>query len=159
MRFSLGSWTCKWGKWVWLKSKQEGPTAGFGPCFHLPGFHFGTGFLSHSQMACLVVIPYLTRQKVSESTCDYPSYLLMAEPHALVLRICSWRVGNLCRLCHSPRLQAQLLLHSAAVSAPFWISPGYNCPRFKNGSSSVSSLYVMKLPQLLFHTSAVSTIL
>ena len=24
--------------------------AGFGPCFHLPGFHFGTGFLSHSQM-------------------------------------------------------------------------------------------------------------
>ena len=20
--------------------------AGFGPCFHLPGFHFGTGFLS-----------------------------------------------------------------------------------------------------------------
>ena len=77
-------------------------------------------FLSHSQMACLVVIPYFTRQKVSESTCDYPSYLLMAEPHALVLRICSWRVGNLRRLCHnSPRLQAQLLLHSAAVSAPF----------------------------------------
>ena len=25
--------------------------AGFGPCFHLPGFHFGRGFLSHSQMA------------------------------------------------------------------------------------------------------------
>ena len=24
--------------------------AGFGPCFHLPGFHFGTGFLSHSHM-------------------------------------------------------------------------------------------------------------
>ena len=24
--------------------------AGFGPCFHLPGFHFGTGFLSHSQL-------------------------------------------------------------------------------------------------------------
>ena len=24
--------------------------AGFGPCFHLPGIHFGTGFLSHSQM-------------------------------------------------------------------------------------------------------------
>ena len=22
--------------------------AGFGPCFHLPGFHFGTGCLSHS---------------------------------------------------------------------------------------------------------------
>ena len=34
--------------WVWLKIKQEGQTAGFGPCFHLPGFHFGTGFLSHS---------------------------------------------------------------------------------------------------------------
>ena len=25
--------------------------AGFGPCFHLPGFHFGTGFLSHSHLA------------------------------------------------------------------------------------------------------------
>ena len=23
--------------WVWLKMKQEGQTAGFGPCFHLPG--------------------------------------------------------------------------------------------------------------------------
>ena len=37
-------------RWVWLKIKQEGQTAGFGPCFHLPGFHFGTGFLSHSQV-------------------------------------------------------------------------------------------------------------
>ena len=25
--------------------------AGFGPCFHLPGFHFGTGFLSHSHVS------------------------------------------------------------------------------------------------------------
>ena len=24
-------------KWVWLKIKPEGQTAGFGPCFHLPG--------------------------------------------------------------------------------------------------------------------------
>ena len=24
--------------------------AGFGPCFHFPGFHFGTGFLSHSHI-------------------------------------------------------------------------------------------------------------
>ena len=24
-------------KWVWLKINQEGQTAGFGPCFHLPG--------------------------------------------------------------------------------------------------------------------------
>ena len=24
--------------------------AGFGPCFYLPGFHFGTGFLSHSHI-------------------------------------------------------------------------------------------------------------
>ena len=23
--------------WVWLKIKQEGQNAGFGPCFHLPG--------------------------------------------------------------------------------------------------------------------------
>ena len=41
---------------MWLKIKQEGQTAGFGPCFHLPGFHFGTVFLSflflvsHSQI-------------------------------------------------------------------------------------------------------------
>ena len=33
---------------MWLKIKQEGQTAGFGPCFHLPGFHVGTGFLSRS---------------------------------------------------------------------------------------------------------------
>ena len=37
-------------KWVWLKIKQGGGLRRFGPCFHLPGFHFGTGFLSHSQM-------------------------------------------------------------------------------------------------------------
>ena len=30
--------------WVWLKIKRsEGQTAGFCLCFHLPGFHFGTG--------------------------------------------------------------------------------------------------------------------
>ena len=34
--------------WVWLKIKQEGQAAGFGSCFHLPGFHLCTGFLSHS---------------------------------------------------------------------------------------------------------------
>ena len=28
--------------------------AGVGPCFHVPGFHFGTGFLSHSQMRLVV---------------------------------------------------------------------------------------------------------
>ena len=29
--------------WLWLKIKRsEGQTAGFGPCFHLPGFHLGT---------------------------------------------------------------------------------------------------------------------
>ena len=27
--------------------------AGFGPCVHLPGFHFGTGSLSHSQIVDL----------------------------------------------------------------------------------------------------------
>ena len=35
--------------WVWLKMKRsEGQTAAFGPCFHLPEFHFGTGCLCHS---------------------------------------------------------------------------------------------------------------
>ena len=29
--------------------RLEGQTAGFGSCFHLPGFQFGTGFLSHSR--------------------------------------------------------------------------------------------------------------
>ena len=33
--------------WLWLKIKQEGQNAGFGPCVHLTiGVHFGTGFLS-----------------------------------------------------------------------------------------------------------------
>ena len=36
---------------MWLKIKQEGQTAGFGPCFHLPGQPIlGTGFLSHSHL-------------------------------------------------------------------------------------------------------------
>ena len=36
---------------VWLKIKQEGQTAGFGPCFLLPGQPIlGTGFLSHSHV-------------------------------------------------------------------------------------------------------------
>ena len=34
----------------------------------------------------------------------------------------------------STRIQAQLLLHQAAVSANFWITPRYNSPSFKNGS-------------------------
>ena len=31
---------------MWLKVKQAGQTVGFGLCFHLPGFHLGTGCLS-----------------------------------------------------------------------------------------------------------------
>ena len=38
-------------KWVWLKiTRSEGQTAGFGPWNPL-WVDFGTGFLSHSQMA------------------------------------------------------------------------------------------------------------
>ena len=33
--------------WVWSKSNHKG-TAGFSPCFHLPGFQFGHLFLTHS---------------------------------------------------------------------------------------------------------------
>ena len=36
--------------WLWLKIKQGGGGGGLRPCFHLPGFHFGTGVLSHSHM-------------------------------------------------------------------------------------------------------------
>ena len=58
--------------WVWLKIKQEGPTAGLGPCFqcfHLPGFHFGTGVLSHSQHSALhtLSIGELSRPAVREN--------------------------------------------------------------------------------------------
>ena len=47
-------WACFWINyqmfiWVRLKIKQEG-YAGFGPCFHLAGFQFGTGFLSLSHI-------------------------------------------------------------------------------------------------------------
>ena len=45
--------------WVWLKIKQGGQTAGFGPCFHLPGFHFGTGFLSHGQLELVVAASFI----------------------------------------------------------------------------------------------------
>ena len=44
-------------KYMWLKVKQEGQTAGFGPCSHLPGFHFGTGCLSRSQMGMGKIAP------------------------------------------------------------------------------------------------------
>ena len=37
--------------WVWLKIKQEGQTAGFGPCFHLPGQPIlEYRFFEHSQL-------------------------------------------------------------------------------------------------------------
>ena len=38
--------------WVWLKVKQEGQTAGSGPCFHLPGqpmLEFRFFCMNHSQ--------------------------------------------------------------------------------------------------------------
>ena len=44
-------------RWLWLKIEQEGQTAGFGPCLHLPRFHFGTGFLSHSQIVATQAFP------------------------------------------------------------------------------------------------------
>ena len=31
-------------------------TAGFGPCFHLPGFHFGYIFLTHSHMSPKILV-------------------------------------------------------------------------------------------------------
>ena len=34
---------------VWVKTHQPG-TAGFSPWLHLPGFHFGYLFLTHSQV-------------------------------------------------------------------------------------------------------------
>ena len=34
---------------VWVKISPPG-TAGFGPCFHLPGFHLGYRFLTHSHV-------------------------------------------------------------------------------------------------------------
>ena len=34
--------------WVWLKIKQE--RVHVGPCLDLPGFHFGTGWLSHGDI-------------------------------------------------------------------------------------------------------------
>ena len=38
--------------WVWLKIQDLGQTAGFGLLFHLPGFHCGPLFLTHS-LICL----------------------------------------------------------------------------------------------------------
>ena len=46
---NAGRWTAQ--TWIVLLCSRHGygsinhqGTAGFGPCFHLPGFHFGTGF-------------------------------------------------------------------------------------------------------------------
>ena len=56
--------------------------AGFGPCFHLPGFHFGTGFLSHSHMAGLSFVVH--------ALCDDPGSIA-----PLVHRVSLGLVGNL----------------------------------------------------------------
>ena len=54
----------------------------------------------------------------------------------------------------------QLFLHPAAVSAEFWITPGHNSPRFKNGSKSAGSCFdVLDVPQLFLHLAAVAAIL
>ena len=37
--------------WLRVKIKQLGQTAGFGLPFHLPGFHFGPLFLSHTHVS------------------------------------------------------------------------------------------------------------
>ena len=42
--------------------------AGVGPCFHLPGFHFGTGFWSHSQITKPTVLLRQTRLICSTKT-------------------------------------------------------------------------------------------
>ena len=63
------SWDCVEGpKWVWLKIKQEGQTAGFGPCFHLPGLapFWNSGFLSHSQVGKKPPLVHLVHQPSSE---------------------------------------------------------------------------------------------
>ena len=52
--------------WMWLKIKLEGQTAGFGPCFHLTGFHVGTGFLSHSHSGCS---PWFERESITRDIC------------------------------------------------------------------------------------------
>ena len=41
--------TAACARWVWVKIKP-GETAGFGPCCHLAGFHFGHLFLNHNQV-------------------------------------------------------------------------------------------------------------
>ena len=40
--------------------------AGFGPCFHLPEFHFGTGFLSHTHM---IEMGYFKHRLCHDSEC------------------------------------------------------------------------------------------
>ena len=62
-------------------------------------------------------------------------------------------------LCYtSTMLQAQLLLHPAAVSTSCWLTPGYNNPRFKTGSNRTRSrLDLRDVAQLLLRPAAVST--
>ena len=55
--------------WVWLKIKQEGQHAGFGPCFH--GFYFGYRFFGSSSK---VQRPRLHGR---ESSCHGPHFVLI----------------------------------------------------------------------------------
>ena len=40
------------------KPKNHQGTTGFGPCFHLPGFHLGYLFLTHSHLRKALIQPY-----------------------------------------------------------------------------------------------------
>ena len=60
----------------WAPRSMHNRIAGFGPCFHLPGFHFGPGVLSHSQFT----LPF--------PCCALPDNLRF-ETESL-LAICAW---------------------------------------------------------------------
>ena len=54
--------------------------AGFGPRFHLPGFHFGTGFLSHSQMVSHLCLEF-------KSSSSAGTFSLAAFEFSICLRV------------------------------------------------------------------------
>ena len=135
--------------WMWLKIEQQGPRgyAGFGPCFHLPGFHFGTGFLSHSHILSLlsrVVTWWWVFKGSPDPKLHAPMYLwLEPSTEQKVLRM---RRASASRLETSGRRAS----HSQAPLVPL---PARKRANSKYWSGFVSIVRRQKLPKRLWYSS------
>ena len=68
--------------------------AGFGPCFHLPGFHFGTGFLSHSHIGPSCPLSLQKEGSLVSQKVGLPHFPQAVSPEKRPVRAVCWSIGN-----------------------------------------------------------------